>query len=91
MNKRELREVRGFAFVQERGRLSKVSIWRKHERVLGVPPLDFGVVPNSASDAVDDPISTRFEQADPIVRPLLVHVMRSSLVRDCRREDDDRT
>src|SRR5262249_20231449 len=66
-------------FTRERGVLLQNCFVREHQKVLRVPPFDLGILPNPRPQAIDRNVLMHEEVFDPIVRPLLVYVLRSTL------------
>src|SRR2546425_2970938 len=60
----------------------------EQQRVLGVPILDGLVMPDSPSNAIYRNVATLLEQLCPFLRPLLVDVVVSTLMRDSRRKQN---
>src|SRR6266545_5084745 len=60
----------------------------EHQDVLAIERKDGVVRPDEWADAVDREIAVLAEECSPVVGPLFVDVIGSSLVRNCRREED---
>src|SRR5688572_4039260 len=67
------------------------ALWGSEQKgVLCVPPLDLRIVPDSPADAIDRDESFLCEQMRPVIRPLLVDVVLTTLKRDRGREQYER-
>jgi len=90
VHERQLPIHRTFAIpCQERPRGDELRR-RKHDDVLPVEGKDLGVRPDERTNPVDNRIAVRSESLRPVIRPLLVDVIRPALVWNGRGKEDAR-